>query len=297
MKTTAVYLEVSSKRPDALKLIGGLRATRIDCVERESFLGQQYACRVVLADHRPPRPGLFADAGCQCVRKLQPRGSAGSPSLSLRRLQSDFSLQKGAQTEIGPRGRALWNNRGDLTVALFDIEKKDLLTSTIFDNVRVNSHRSVRRARKPRTRVRIAPAAGLASGRQPRLHVEGRVRGLQREPWHRGIHLAARAKPLPACPGCRRRAPRRSSTGATGPINGGRATSAPAERQHENSIRAWRAGTTLDAAVTIGGDQAARNAAQVAISPMSSMPRTSGSALTPRLAEPSSTGGTHPEAH
>ncbi len=208
-KTTAVYLEDVFEATDALKLIGGLRYDRID-VERESFLGQPYFTksyspitgRLGLVYSLTPDANVYASYS----RAAQPV----SQLVSLTASQSDFSLQKGAQLEVGLK-TSLWNQRGDLTVALFDIEKKDLLTSTIFENVRLNSQIGAQVSQGAEVALSIAPAAGWRSGRQRRLHMEGRVRGLQREPGHR-CDLAL-GQDLYGHTRCRRRALHRAQLG------------------------------------------------------------------------------------
>jgi iron complex outermembrane receptor protein len=52
-----------------------------------------------------------------------------SQLVSLSASQTEFSLQKGRQYEVGSKA-TLWDKKAELTVALFDIEKNDLLTST-----------------------------------------------------------------------------------------------------------------------------------------------------------------------
>jgi iron complex outermembrane receptor protein len=53
-----------------------------------------------------------------------------SQLVSLNPTQADFSLQKGRQFEIGAKG-SWWEGRVDATVALFDLQKQDILTSTL----------------------------------------------------------------------------------------------------------------------------------------------------------------------
>lgn len=50
--------------------------------------------------------------------------------VSLNPTQADFSLQKGRQFEVGAKG-SWWGGRVDATVALYDLRKWDILTSTL----------------------------------------------------------------------------------------------------------------------------------------------------------------------
>jgi iron complex outermembrane receptor protein len=50
--------------------------------------------------------------------------------VSLNPTQADFSLQKGRQFEVGAKG-SWWDGRVDATIALFDLRKEDILTSTL----------------------------------------------------------------------------------------------------------------------------------------------------------------------
>ncbi len=157
-KTTAVYLEDVFDATDALKLIGGLRYDSID-VGRESFAGAPYFSksyspitgRLGLVYALTPDANVYASYS----RAAQPV----SQLVSLTSTQSDFSLQKGAQLEVGLK-TSLWNNLGDLTVAVFDIEKKDLLTSTIIDNVRLNSQIGAQVSQGAEVALSLAPATG-----------------------------------------------------------------------------------------------------------------------------------------
>jgi iron complex outermembrane receptor protein len=157
-KTAAVYVEDVFDATDALKLIGGLRYDRID-VERESFLGAPFFSK----SYSPitGRVGvvysLTADANVYASysRAAQPV----SQLVSLTSTQSDFSLQKGAQLEIGLK-TSLWENLGDLTVALYDIQKKDLLTSTVIGNDRFNSQIGAQVSQGAEVALSLAPAMG-----------------------------------------------------------------------------------------------------------------------------------------
>lgn len=157
-KTAAVYLENVFEATDSLKIVGGLRYDSID-VERESFVGaprfaKSYSPvtgRIGVVYSVTPDANVYASYS----RAAQPV----SQLVSLTAAQSDFSLQKGAQLEIGLK-TSLWDDRGDLTVAVYDIEKNDLLTSTIIDNVRLNSQIGAQVSQGAEIALSLAPAMG-----------------------------------------------------------------------------------------------------------------------------------------
>ena len=157
-QTAAVYVEDVFEATDALKVVGGLRYDSID-VERESFIGAPLFTK----SYSPitGRLGLVysltsdANVYASYSRAAQPV----SQLVSLVSTQSDFSLQKGAQIEIGIK-TDLWSGRGELTAALYDIKKKDLLTSTIIDNVRLNSQIGAQVSQGAEVALSLAPAMG-----------------------------------------------------------------------------------------------------------------------------------------
>jgi len=157
-RTTAAYVENVFDATESLKVVGGLRFDRIE-VERESFIGAPFFSksyspvtgRLGLVYSITPATNVYASYS----RAAQPV----SQLVSLTAAQSDFSLQKGAQLEIGLK-TSLWDERGDLTVALYDIEKNDLLTSTIIDNVRLNSQIGAQVSQGAEIALSLAPASG-----------------------------------------------------------------------------------------------------------------------------------------
>jgi len=157
-RTTAVYLEDVFDATDKLKVVGGLRYDDID-VERESFIGAP-----LFTKSYSPITGRFglvysltpdANVYASYSRAAQPV----SQLVSLTATQSDFSLQKGAQFEIGLKSN-LWQGLGQLTFALYDIKKQDLLTSTIIDNVRLNSQIGAQVSQGAEVALSVAPATG-----------------------------------------------------------------------------------------------------------------------------------------
>lgn len=136
-RTAAVYVEDVVELTPRLELVGGLRYERID-IDRESFVGADpyskaytpFTGRFGVIYAIDPRLSVYASYS----RAAQPVVQLVSLTVS----QDDFSLQKGAQIEVGLKA-SLWGERADMTAAVFDIEKNDLLTSTLVDGVRFNS--------------------------------------------------------------------------------------------------------------------------------------------------------------
>lgn len=136
-RTTAVYIEDVFEPLDSLKLVGGLRYEQID-IDRISYTSElpfsktyrPTTGRLGLTYSITPALNLYASYS----RAAQPV----SQLVSLTASQLDFSLQKGRQYEIG--GKAQWlSGRLETTLALFDIEKNDLLTSEWVDGEQIQS--------------------------------------------------------------------------------------------------------------------------------------------------------------
>lgn len=135
-ETAAIYVEDVYDVLDRVKLIGGLRYEQID-VRRRSYLGVPTFTKSY--DPFTGRVGVVFEASAD-VNLYASYSRAAQPVqqlVSLTLAQNDFSLQKGEQYEIGVK--ASFGDATDLTLALFDIEKSDLLTTAIIDGVRVNS--------------------------------------------------------------------------------------------------------------------------------------------------------------
>lgn len=135
--TTALYVENVLDLSNSLKVVSGLRRDWIE-VERTSYVGQPVYEKSYMPD--TGRLG-FIYAITPAVNIYASYTKAAQPVsqlVSLTAAQDDFSLQKGEQYEIGSKA-SLLDGRADLTVALFDIEKNDLLTSEVVNGVRLNS--------------------------------------------------------------------------------------------------------------------------------------------------------------
>ena len=82
-----------------------------------------------------------------------------SQLVSLAAAQNEFSLQKGRQLEAGIKASA-WEVRVDLTAAVFDIKKRDLLTYSVIDGVRINSQIGAQLSQGLELDLAVRPAAG-----------------------------------------------------------------------------------------------------------------------------------------
>jgi len=129
VETVAFYVEDVLTLNPGLKLVGGLRWEQIDTT-RVSLVGAPtFKKRYTPLTGRAgaiwsvtPTVNLYASysQAAQPVSQL----------VSLNFAQADFSLQKGRQWEIGAKG-TFAGGKLDATLALFDIEKNDILTSTL----------------------------------------------------------------------------------------------------------------------------------------------------------------------
>lgn len=81
--------------------------------------------------------------------------------VSLNTAQADFSLQKGRQYEAGLKGTFL-RGRLDATVAVFDLLKKDLLTSTLdpVTGLRLSQQIGAQKSRGAEFALAVSPAEG-----------------------------------------------------------------------------------------------------------------------------------------
>lgn len=136
-ETTAFYLENITDLTSQLKLVTGLRYDAID-VERTSYVGDDkynktyypLTGRIGAVYVVNPQVNLYASysQAAQPVSQL----------VSLNASRDEFSLQKGQQIEMGAKATLL-DDKLDLTFALYDIEKNDLLTTEVVNGERINS--------------------------------------------------------------------------------------------------------------------------------------------------------------
>lgn len=156
--TLAFYTEDAFSVRDNLKLIGGLRWDGID-TERRSFIGA-----ATFNKRYTPLTGRFgavwtAAPGLNLYASFSRAAQPVSQLVSLNATQADFSLQKGRQLEAGAKA-TFWQKRADLTFAVFDLEKNDLLTSTLVNNVRVSQQIGAQVAQGAELSLALSPERG-----------------------------------------------------------------------------------------------------------------------------------------
>ncbi len=157
-KISAIYVEDVLSLTESWKLIGGLRYDHIE-VERRSYLGAEpydkryepLTGRIGSVWSLTPAVNLYASYS----KAAQPVSQLVSLTVS----QDDFSLQKGRQYEVGAKA-TLWDGRANLSFALFDIEKNDLLTSVIVDGTRINSQIGAQVSQGAELALSLAPLPG-----------------------------------------------------------------------------------------------------------------------------------------
>jgi len=157
-RNRALYIENLFELTDRLALIGGMRYDRID-IDRTSFIGaapfskryEPLTGRLGAMYTLRPQVNVYASYSyaAQPVSQLVSLGAA----------QDEFSLQKGRQFEVGLKASG-WDGRADATFALFDIEKRDLLTSSIVDGIRFNSQIGAQVSQGAELELSLRPAAG-----------------------------------------------------------------------------------------------------------------------------------------
>jgi iron complex outermembrane receptor protein len=134
-ETAAVYVEDIFEPIERLKIVSGLRYEQID-VRRVSYVGQPTFTKAY--DPITGRLGVIFEA-TDAINLYASYSRAAQPVsqlVSLNVTHDNFSLQKGIQYEVGAKATL---GSADLTLALFDIEKQDLLTSDIIDGLLLQS--------------------------------------------------------------------------------------------------------------------------------------------------------------
>lgn len=163
-RNAAVYVEDMLDLTGRLSLVGGLRYDRI-AVDRTSLVGAARFTKTYepwtgrLGAVYALREGINAYGSYS--RAAQPV----SQLVSLGAAQDEFGLQTGRQFEVGLKA-SVWAGRADLTLALYDIEKNDLLTSTIVEGVRFNSQIGSQVAQGAEVELALRPAPGWQLGAQ-----------------------------------------------------------------------------------------------------------------------------------
>ncbi len=134
-ETAALYVEDIFEPLERWKIVSGLRYEQID-VRRRSYVGE--ATYRKSYDPVTGRLGLLFEA-TDSVNLYASYSRAAQPVSQLVSLgvsQNDFSLQKGIQYEVGAKATL---GGAEFTLAVFDIEKQDLLTTDIVDGKKISS--------------------------------------------------------------------------------------------------------------------------------------------------------------
>ncbi len=131
IRTLSLFSEAAIDLTSKLKLLGGIRYERIALDYGLKATGVTSS-----AVFHPPTGRIGAvysftptiNAYASYTKAVEPVAQL----VSLTGVNQAFSLVPGKQIEIGSKA-TFWNNRVDFTAAYFDIEKRDILTTTIVD--------------------------------------------------------------------------------------------------------------------------------------------------------------------
>jgi iron complex outermembrane receptor protein len=132
--TAALYVENALDLTTALKFVVGLRHDFIEIERRTLITPTNATASTFNKDYSPTtgRAGLVWSA-TKAVNLYASYSRAAEPVtqlVSLTTTQNDFALQTGRQFEVGAKG-SLAEGKVDFTVALYDIEKNNILSSTL----------------------------------------------------------------------------------------------------------------------------------------------------------------------
>lgn len=166
LSTAAFFAEDVLELTPQLKLVGGLRYDDIS-VQRDTLANPTTSPATAFSTfNKSFRPWTGrAGAVWSATRELNLYASynrAAEPVtqlVSLTSARGDFSLQKGRQFEVGAK-QTFWGGKADATLALFDIEKKDLLTQTIVNGVRVSQQIGAIVSRGAELALALSPGDG-----------------------------------------------------------------------------------------------------------------------------------------
>jgi iron complex outermembrane receptor protein len=131
IRTLSLFSEAAIDITSKLKLLGGIRYERIALDYTLKATGVTSS-----TVFHPPTGRIGAvysftptiNAYASYTKAVEPVAQL----VSLTGVNQAFSLVPGKQIEIGSKA-SFWNNRVDFTAAYFDIEKRDILTTTIVD--------------------------------------------------------------------------------------------------------------------------------------------------------------------
>ncbi len=158
VKTNTLFGEAQVALHDKFKIVTGLRWERFQVDRNQvatAFVSQQYypATGRVGAVYLPtPQVVLYGSYS----RAVEPV----TPLVSITGANMDFSLQPSRQVEIGTKSTVL-SGHVDVTAAYFQINKKNILTSSIVDNVRITQQIGEQRSRGVEVALSSRPFHGF----------------------------------------------------------------------------------------------------------------------------------------
>ncbi len=161
IQTGAFYLENALDLTGSLKLILGLRRDEIN-LQRDTLVTPATAFATYRKRYDPwTGRGGFVWSVTKDLNLYASYSRAAEPTtqlVSLNASANDFALQTGRQYEIGMKGAL--GRQVDFTLALFDIEKNNLLTSTLdpLTGLRINQQIGAQNSRGVEFAVAILPS-------------------------------------------------------------------------------------------------------------------------------------------
>ncbi len=168
LETSAAFVENTLDLAPKLRLVTGLRTDAIH-VQRDTLDNPTVTPATVFSTfHKRYRPwtgraGLVYEVS-PALNAYAAYSTAAEPVtqlVSFGAAQANFSLQRGRQWEAGLKG-SLLRGRADFTLALFDIEKTDLLSSTLdpVTGQRISQQIGAQNARGVEAAVALTPSDG-----------------------------------------------------------------------------------------------------------------------------------------
>lgn len=157
--TNSLFAEATYDVTSKLKALGGIRYENINlkyvtlanrALARNSY--QPVTGRAGLLYNLTPSINAYASF----TKAVEPV----TQLVSLAGAQQVFSLVPGRQVEAGIKA-TVFRGRSDLTIAYFDIEKRDILTTTIVDGVQFNQQIGSQKARGVEMAASVRPTSRL----------------------------------------------------------------------------------------------------------------------------------------
>ncbi|MBL9206063.1 MAG: TonB-dependent receptor [Opitutaceae bacterium] len=168
VETHAFFAEATMDAAPGVKVVGGLRYDHI-ALQRDTLFNPTVTPATAFATfkkgYRPwtGRLGVVYEINrsLNAYASISTAAEPVSQLVGLNSTQADFSLQKGRQIELGLKG-SLADGRVDFTLAVFDIEKNDLLTSTLdaVTGIRTSQQIGAQRSQGVEAAVALSPAEG-----------------------------------------------------------------------------------------------------------------------------------------